>query len=79
MEDYAKEIEKIIDNLQCPKNFKCARVGLERLCKAKDVGFDSHLECLEENPRVCTFSVAFGGLYYCHCPLRIYIAKNLEK
>jgi hypothetical protein len=79
MEDHAKEIEKIIDDLQCPKNFKCSRLGLERLCKAKDIGLETHIECLEEDSLECQFSVAFGGLYYCHCPLRIYIAKKLKK
>jgi hypothetical protein len=48
-------------------------------CKAKDIGLETHIECLEEDSLECQFSVAFGGLYYCHCPLRIYIAKNLKK
>jgi hypothetical protein len=79
MEDYAKEIEKIIDNLQCPKNFKCSRLGLERLCKAKDMGLESHVLCLEEKPNQCKFASPFGGRYFCLCPLRIYIVKKLKK
>jgi hypothetical protein len=78
-EDYRKKIEKIIGQMQCPKDFKCCNSGFETVCKAKDVGLESHLECLEENPFDCQFSVRFGGLYYCDCPLRVYIAKKLKK
>jgi hypothetical protein len=78
-EDYRKKIEKIIGQMQCPKDFKCCNSGFETVCKAKDVGLESHLECLEKHPFDCQFSVRFGGLYYCDCPLRVYIAKKLKK
>jgi hypothetical protein len=83
-QDIKKEVEEIIGRLQCPKDFKCYRLGFKDLCKAKDTGLKSFLECLEEDPRLCTFSVRIlpmrmGGSYYCECPLRIYIAKKLKK
>ena len=46
-EEIEKDIAKIIGDLQCPKNFKCYRSGFEDLCKAKDLGMDSFLECLD--------------------------------
>jgi len=73
------EIERIIGQLKCSKDFVCYKSGFETLCKAEDVGMESHLSCLEEHPFACKFSVVFGGLYYCSCPLRIYIAKKLKK
>jgi hypothetical protein len=78
-EDHQKEIENIIGQLHCSKNFICYKSGLEVLCKAKDVGRKSHLECLDKHPFECNFSLSFGGKYYCNCPLRVYIAKKLKK
>lgn len=74
-----KEIEEIIGQMQCPKNFICAKNGLEHLCKAEDFGLEKYLDCLEENPTECTFALSFGKGYLCQCSLRIYIAKKLKK
>ncbi|MGD9022224.1 MAG: hypothetical protein PVJ62_00450 [Deltaproteobacteria bacterium] len=73
------KVEEIIGQLQCPYNFKCYKMGLKDLCKARDIGLESHLECLEERPYKCKFSVAFGHSYFCYCPLRVYIAKELKR
>ena len=75
--DVENKIEEFVGKLGCPKGFRCCTEGLEGLCKAQDVGLAT--ECLEENPFECPFSVPFGGLYYCECPLRVYIAKELKK
>ncbi len=76
--DYKKEIEKIISQFKCPKDFKCYKSGFDVLCKAKEIGLKSFLYCLEENPADCPFSRTFGRSYFCQCPLRIYIAKKLN-
>jgi len=78
-QNYKKEIEKIIGEMKCPIDFRCYKTGFENLCKAKDIGIESYLECLEKDPQRCKFSVSFGHSYFCHCPLRIYIAKKLKK
>ena len=78
--DHNEEIEKIIAQMQCPKDFQCYKSGFETLCKAEDVGMESYLACLEEHPLECKFSVGFfGDRFYCECPLRVYVAKMLEK
>lgn len=74
-----KEIEKIIGHMQCSKDFKCAYGGFENLCLARDCGMEHYLECLEANPLSCKFVIVFGKQYYCQCPLRVYIAKQIEK
>ncbi|MFW9917682.1 MAG: hypothetical protein ACFFGZ_18925 [Candidatus Thorarchaeota archaeon] len=74
-----KELEEIIGKMQCPKDFKCYKSGLKVLCKAKDIGLETYLECMEVYPQKCPFSVAFGYSYFCKCPLRVYIAKKLKK
>lgn len=78
-QDLEKPLREAISDLVCPKDFKCCTEGLENLCKARDIGIQLYLECLEQNPFECTFSVHFGRKYYCECPLRVYIAKKLKK
>jgi len=78
-EDHKKEIEEIIGGMKCPKDFKCYKSGFEDLCKAKDIGIELLLKCLEENPQKCLFSSPFGVGYLCQCPLRYYICNKLKK
>lgn len=74
-----KEIEEIICHLKCSKDFKCYKSGFDALCKAKDIGVESYLVCLDEQPEDCPFSLSFGYGHLCKCPLRVYIAKRLGK
>jgi hypothetical protein len=77
--DYRKEIEELIGQMQCAKEFKCYKSGFDVLCKAKDVGTKSLLLlCLEENLLQCKFLNVERG-YICECPLRNYVAKQLKK
>ena len=77
--EFEKEVAEIIGDLKCPKNFKCYRSGFEALCKADDIGLESYLDCLEDNAFECKFAFSFGEGYFCKCPLRVYLAKNLNK
>ena len=72
-------LEKLVGGIECPKNFKCTRFSFADLCKANDIGKDSCLECLERNPQDCPFMIDVVSARLCSCPLRIYIAKNLNK
>ena len=73
-----KEIEEIIGKMQCPRDFRCYQSGLETLCKAKTVGTNDLLVCLEKKPLKCKFVSVKKG-YVCECPLRYYIFKKLKK
>ena len=77
-EEEKKKIEEILEGLKCPKDFRCAQSGFERLCKARDIGLKSLLDCLEENPATCKFALSFGYGYFCQCPIRVYLAKKTE-
>jgi hypothetical protein len=80
MEQISKsEIEEIIAGLKCQKDFICCESGLKNLCSAKDIGIESFLECLEKKPTSCQFSVPFGLMHLCQCPLRVYLYKKLKK
>jgi hypothetical protein len=78
-QNHQKAIEEIIGQLDCSKDFKCYTSGFENLCKAQEVGLETFLECLEEDPYECPFSLSFAGMFLCECPLRVYIAKKLKK
>jgi len=77
-EEHKRQIEEIIGGMKCPRDFKCCEGGFANVCKAKDIGIESFLECLEENPQTCKFALSFGYSYLCQCPLRVYIAKKLS-
>ena len=80
MERVAQErIEEMMSGLKCPKNYVCYRSGLKNLCKAKDVGLDSFVACMMDDPLACKFSIHFGGIFFCQCKVRVYIAKKLHK
>jgi hypothetical protein len=73
-----KKVEEIVAGMQCPKDFKCTESGFEHLCRSKDFGVENYLECLEENPSACPFSLPFGYVHFCQCPLRVYLAKKVK-
>jgi|Deesub1362A_J573_1020465.scaffolds.fasta_scaffold00341_22 two-component system response regulator len=76
MDDVRREIEEIIKELDCPKDFRCYKTGFKDLCKAKNT--DTFLECLEKEGEKCPFSVFYGYSYFCRCPIRMYLAKKLS-
>ena len=79
LEKYKTEIRKIIGQNKCAKGFACYESGFKILCKAKDIGIDSFLECLERRPNACEFSFPFALMYLCQCPLRVYIANKMNR
>ena len=74
-----EHIEEIIDNLQCPKGFLCYTSGLQNLCESRDIGLESFVACMIEDPMACRFSIHFGGIFFCQCKLRVFISKKLKK
>lgn len=72
-------VEEIIAEMECHRDFKCCRSGYTELCRVKIIGEKSYLECLEENPEECDYSVSFGYSYFCQCPVRNRIAKKLKR
>jgi hypothetical protein len=77
-QDRKKEIEELVGQ-KCQRDFKCYKFTADVFLKAKDIGSALFLDCLEENPIECQFSISFGYSYFCRCPLRVFISKNLKK
>jgi hypothetical protein len=57
----------------------CHEQGIEKLCKAKDLGLESFAECLEEDPSDCASSFTLEDSHYCYCPLLVYMVNKLKK
>ena len=74
-----KGLPEIARDLECLKGFSCYQSGFKDLCKARDIGINTFLECLEKDANECMFSFQLDVSFLCECPLRIYIAKNLKK
>jgi hypothetical protein len=74
-----KDVEEIIDGLKCPKDFTCYTSKFDNLCRVRDVGLKSFIVCLASDSIECKFSLQFGGLIFCQCPLRVYVAKKFKK
>jgi hypothetical protein len=73
-----QEIEEIVNQFKCPREVRCCKSEFKVLCKAKDIGLETYLKCMEEAPESCPASVPFADGYLCHCPLRVRINKRLK-
>ncbi len=81
-----KEIWDIMDNMSCKLDFACYKSPLDGICKAEYN--KNRLVCkISEMPIdkstlyfECEYRLYLGSNYYiCKCPLRIYIAKKLNR
>lgn len=74
-----EEVRNIIGDINCPRKFRCVEPESNNLCGAMDIGMETYLQCLDRNPMDCSFSIAFADTFFCRCPLRIYLKKNINK
>ncbi|MES0364102.1 MAG: hypothetical protein ABUK14_09155 [Desulfobacteria bacterium] len=72
-------LQEITRDLSCPKGFQCYKSGFQDLCKVRDVGMQTFVECHEQYSEDCTFSLSLYGWNYCRCPVRVYVVKNLKR
>jgi hypothetical protein len=47
-EEHRKKIEEIMSGMKCPKDFKCAESGFEKLSRTRDIGVEHFVKCLEK-------------------------------
>ena len=70
-------IEELVE--YCPEGCKCHKRTFADLCKARDIGLDTFVECMEDSPSECTESISYGDISFCSCPPRVYIVKIFGK
>jgi hypothetical protein len=74
--DVQKKIEEFVEKHNHPKDCECYQAGKGVRCKAKDIGLESYVVCLNHDPIHCKHSLFFGDVYFCTCSIRITIAKE---
>jgi hypothetical protein len=78
MEPGIKEIEQIMAEFDCPKGFKCFKLGIDHICRVVDVKTqEPWLCCLDQESQECEF--LFLSTSICTCPLRARLAKKMKK
>ena len=78
-QEHERQIEKIISEMECPKDFECRNSDFENLGKTELIADNQLVECMNEENKLCLFSLSFGHIFLCKCPLRNYIAKNFYR
>ena len=73
------QIEQIVKQMNCPRDFECYKSDFENLSDVGIVGDARMVECIEEGAQTCEFGVPFGLGVLCKCPLRNYIAKHFMR
>ncbi|MHC4477002.1 MAG: hypothetical protein ACYTEL_15255 [Planctomycetota bacterium] len=73
------QIEDVMSEVGCQKDFGCYRSGFETVCRVRNHGPGEFLECLDEDARNCQFSLFFGDAVSCLCPVRIFVTTELNK
>ncbi|MDP1853159.1 MAG: hypothetical protein Q8L26_02990 [Candidatus Omnitrophota bacterium] len=79
IDEIKKYIAQVKGSVNCRKDFKCLKSDFKDTCKARYSGEGNQLECLEEEPLDCKFSVLRSDLFFCQCPIRAYIAEKLKE
>jgi hypothetical protein len=74
-----KRLEELKEQTDCEKDFACFKYEIDRLCKGKYYIDLDIMECLDDLTMPCSFSISFSSTRMCTCPLRKFIAQNIEK
>ena len=68
-------VEEIMGLMDCSNDFPCYKKKLKPLCKIKDIGMKDHVMVMQ-NGHLCKFLMIVGEIYYCRCPLCVYLTKK---
>jgi hypothetical protein len=71
-----RAVDEMKANVQCGKDFQCLENDFENLCKARDMGLEGYVECIDDEGLGCHFSLPFGNSFFCSCPIRVYLIKK---
>lgn len=72
-------IEELARSIKCSKNLGCITSSFDAPCRARDIGLQNNLVCLEESGLGCGYQMSVAVGQFCQCPVRVYIGKTLNK
>jgi hypothetical protein len=81
------DVQGIMAEMDCPKDFPCYESGFEDLAPVKAFSGTDVIACLNQTQSDCPKSFEFGSttmlhecpLMLCECPLRKYVSLNLAR
>jgi hypothetical protein len=73
-----KHAEEVLPRPRLLEDCKYYKPGVGFICKAKDIGLDSYVGCLQGNSFLCPFVLSYAYDYYCTSRARVFIAKELH-
>lgn len=59
MEELGTKMEEIIEGMDCEKDFRCCDENFAKVHKAKNIGINSFLECLDKKSTKVSILLAF--------------------
>jgi len=74
-----QELYRLKDETSCSKKYRCISDATHDLCDAKFHALANLLECIDHQKTSCEHSIKVSSIYICNCPLRKFLALNLEK
>lgn len=74
--DIQMQIENFLEEQGHPGDCEYYKAGEGIRCRAKDIGLESVVVCLNHDPIQCKHSLFFGDVYFCTSSIRITIAKE---
>jgi hemerythrin len=72
-------LDGLVRSMKCSKDFACAKSNFEALCRARDIGLQSSLVCLEEDYLECDYRLKSDVGRFCQCPIRVCLAKAIDQ
>ena len=67
--------EEIMGLMDCPNDFPCYKKKLRPLCNTKDIAKKDYV-LVSHTGHWCTFLMVVGEIYYCRCPLCVYLTRK---
>jgi hypothetical protein len=73
-----KIIKRKIERSKCTKAIKCIDTDFMDVAPVRSVAACELLECYTDRARTCRFALPFGSTYFCRCPVRAYLFRELN-
>ena len=64
-----------MDLMDCSNGYQCYEKKLRPLCNTKDIGQKDYV-LVSHTGHWCKFLMVVGEIYYCRCPLCVYLTKK---
>ncbi len=67
--DISEEAQK--STMRCEKGYSCLNRGAQDLCKVERYVGKGVVVIKCKNDKYCPYRMSFGGVFLCHCPIRM--------